>query len=99
VDARVPPRPHRGEGQAAAMSRGVPASIAKSVFGGTPRRWVRAPDHRREFVGGVSESICLAILRIVEAHPDRALDYPGRLSPRLREPVRRRLAPPPTGFP
>jgi UDP-N-acetylglucosamine 2-epimerase (non-hydrolysing) len=55
------------------------------------RRVVLVTAHRRESFGASFESMCRALLRIVEAEPDVLLIYPVHLNPNVDGPVRRLL--------
>jgi UDP-N-acetylglucosamine 2-epimerase (non-hydrolysing) len=56
------------------------------------RRLLLVTCHRRESFGAGLESICSALRRIAESHPDLVLVYPVHPNPRVREPVHRALA-------
>jgi UDP-N-acetylglucosamine 2-epimerase (non-hydrolysing) len=55
------------------------------------RRMILVTAHRRESFGQSFESMCRALLRIVEAEPDAFLVYPVHLNPNVDGPVRRLL--------
>jgi UDP-N-acetylglucosamine 2-epimerase (non-hydrolysing) len=55
------------------------------------RRMILVTAHRRESFGASFESMCRALLRIVEAEPDTFLVYPVHLNPNVDGPVRRLL--------
>jgi UDP-N-acetylglucosamine 2-epimerase (non-hydrolysing) len=55
------------------------------------RRMILVTAHRRESFGAGFESMCRALLRIVEAEPDVFLIYPVHLNPNVDGPVRRLL--------
>lgn len=54
-------------------------------------RWILVTGHRRESFGGGFESICHAILQLVERYPDLGILYPVHLNPQVQEPVKRIL--------
>ncbi len=51
------------------------------------RRTILLTAHRRENHGAPMESICRAVLRLLETFPDLGLVYPVHLSPRVRQTV------------
>jgi UDP-N-acetylglucosamine 2-epimerase (non-hydrolysing) len=55
------------------------------------RRMILVTAHRRESFGSAFESVCRALVRIVEAQPDVCLVYPVHLNPNVDRPVRRIL--------
>lgn len=57
----------------------------------TSRRVLLTTVHRRESLGDHLESICDALVSIVETHPEVHIVFPVHLNPRVREPVLRRL--------
>ena len=76
----------------------IPAAFVKKFLesepaaGETPRpRWILVTGHRRESFGGGFESLCHAILRLVEQHPGTGVLYPVHLNPRVQDPVNRIL--------
>ncbi len=54
-------------------------------------RFILVTGHRRESFGSGFESICTALRRIVDEHPDVGILYPVHLNPNVREPVFRLL--------
>jgi len=73
---------------------GLSATISHRFFGGeaeASRRWILITGHRRESFGDGFSSICRAILKIAECHPDVGIVYPVHLNPNVREPVNRIL--------
>jgi UDP-N-acetylglucosamine 2-epimerase (non-hydrolysing) len=86
--------------QAVAERCKIPAAFVEKFFGNdnNPRlqsaahpRWILVTGHRRESFGGGFESLCHAILRLVEQHPGTGVLYPVHLNPRVQEPVNRLL--------
>lgn len=55
------------------------------------RRLILVTSHRRESFGEGLESICKALLEIVEIYPDVVIVYPVHLNPNVKEPVHRLL--------
>lgn len=56
------------------------------------KRVILVTGHRRESFGGPFESICRALKRIAESHPEVEILYPVHLNPNVQEPVRRILS-------
>ena len=48
-------------------------------------RWILMTAHRRENLGAPLESICRAVLRLVEDNPEVHVVYPVHLNPRVRQ--------------
>jgi UDP-N-acetylglucosamine 2-epimerase (non-hydrolysing) len=67
------------------------AAIPPAVRDATDGRLILVTGHRRESFGPDFESICTALLQIVEQHKDVQLAYPVHLNPNVREPVYRIL--------
>jgi len=67
----------------------LPDDLAEFV---ARHRTILVTAHRRESFGEAFESMCRAMLRIVERWDDVALLYPVHLNPNVREPVNRMLA-------
>lgn len=55
------------------------------------RRLVLVTSHRRESFGEGLESICKALLEIIQKYPDVVIIYPVHLNPSVKEPVHRLL--------
>jgi UDP-N-acetylglucosamine 2-epimerase (non-hydrolysing) len=76
---------------------GIPAGFCERFFSTAnhpnkkPNKWILVTGHRRESFGAGFESICTALLRIAEQHPDLGILYPVHLNPNVREPVNRIL--------
>lgn len=58
----------------------------------TNRKLILVTGHRRESFGRGFESICEALRRIANRHPEVELLYPVHLNPNVKEPVNRLLA-------
>jgi len=56
-----------------------------------PPPFLLVTGHRRESFGEGFERICLAMLRILEMHPDTGILFPVHLNPQVQEPVQRIL--------
>jgi UDP-N-acetylglucosamine 2-epimerase len=75
----------------------IPAAFAEKFLAVNnnappPRsRWILVTGHRRESFGGGFESLCRAILQLVEQHPETGILYPVHLNPQVQEPVNRLL--------
>ena len=67
------------------------AAIPPAVRDATEGRLILVTGHRRESFGPDFESICTALLRIVERNKDVQLAYPVHLNPNVKEPVYRIL--------
>jgi UDP-N-acetylglucosamine 2-epimerase (non-hydrolysing) len=85
--------------QAVAERCKIPAAFVEKFFANnnlrppsaTLPRWILVTGHRRESFGGGFESLCHAILRLIEQHPGTGVLYPVHLNPRVQEPVNRLL--------
>jgi UDP-N-acetylglucosamine 2-epimerase (non-hydrolysing) len=66
----------------------LPGSASSGARGS---KWILVTGHRRESFGSGFESICTALRRIVDDHPDVGILYPVHLNPNVREPVFRLL--------
>lgn len=74
------------------VARNSPAEIDRSIpdwIG--DRRLVLVTSHRRESFGEGLESICKALLEIIQKYPDVVIIYPVHLNPNVKEPVYRLL--------
>ena len=63
----------------------------KFAFLDCNKKLILVTGHRRESFGEGFESICKALLKIVESHHDVEVLYPVHLNPKVQEPVRRIL--------
>jgi UDP-N-acetylglucosamine 2-epimerase (non-hydrolysing) len=78
---------------------GLPAEFVKRYLLANPSdasqsesaKWILVTGHRRESFGSGFESICMALRRIVDEHPEVGILYPVHLNPHVREPVFRLL--------
>ncbi len=71
--------------------RAMIAGVPQAVLDGE-KRLVLVTCHRRESFGGGLATICDAIARLAERHPDVAFVYPVHLNPHVLGPVNARLA-------
>ena len=63
----------------------------KFAFLDCNKKLILVTGHRRESFGEGFESICKALLKIIESHHDVEVLYPVHLNPKVQEPVRRIL--------
>ena len=70
----------------------IPQAFTDAYLNGTTGNpWILVTGHRRESFGSGFESICVALLRLAQEHPDLGILYPVHLNPNVREPVNRLL--------
>ncbi len=71
----------------------IPKSFADAYLNGTAGKpWILVTGHRRESFGSGFESICSALIRLAQEHPELGILYPVHLNPNVRETVNRLLS-------
>ncbi len=79
------------ESHVVARKLSIPQQFARDYLTDSGRPWILVTGHRRESFGGGFDSICQALLQLLDDHKELGILYPVHLNPNVREPVERLL--------